>query len=185
MLLAALSQYARTQPDQTALQGPTTLNDSQLSNSSLSYAQLHMQISATATALHATFASAPQSPTIVPTIAIALENHAAWVVVDLATIANKSPLVPLPAFFSIAQMRHAVLDAGVNALITDNPAHFEAIFSDMIVSTSTIEIARKTLTVFRLSDFSGPDLLKPNQKLPADTTKITYTSGTTGSPKGV
>lgn len=185
MLLAALSQYARTQPDQTALQGPTTLNDSQLSNSSLSYAQLHMQISATATALHATFASAPQSPTIVPTIAIALENHAAWVVVDLATIANKSPLVPLPAFFSIAQMRHAVLDAGVNALITDNPAHFEAIFSDMIVSTSTIEIARKTLTLFRLSDFSGSDLLKPNQKLPADTTKITYTSGTTGSPKGV
>lgn len=111
------------------------------------------------------------------TLAIALDNHPAWVVIDLAAMACHLPLVPLPLFFSDTQLLHAITDAGANMLITDNPQRFSAILGDVISTQKALIIAGKHLTQFSLAVKTKP--------LPENTAKITYTSGTTGQPKGV
>ena len=107
------------------------------------------------------------------TLALAVDNHPAWVALDIAAAANKTPLVPIPAFFSDQQILHAVNDAGAKVFITDHPHRFTLLFVALIIQKSTIVIAGKRLTMLKL------DI--PTQALPASTAKITYTSGTTGS----
>lgn len=160
MLLEQLAKYAQTQSQQLALQGQ---------NLALSYAELHASIASTQKML------APLAGT--NTIALAVENSPTWVVLDLAAMANKNATVPLPTFFSATQIQHAVLDAGANILITDNAEHYQSLFADLIVLSSKFTLAGKSLTVFRLN--------VPSKTLPLGTVKITYTSGTTGKPKGV
>lgn len=160
MFFEQLAQYARSQADHIAIQGQ---------NNALSYGELHSSVLALQAKL-ANFAN--QS-----TIALAIENSPAWVVLDLAAMANANPTVPLPAFFSAAQMQHAMLDAGANILVTDNAEQYRALFADFIQVSSKFTLAGKSLTVFRLN--------VPSKTLPIGTAKITYTSGTTGNPKGV
>lgn len=110
-------------------------------------------------------------------IALSLDNHPAWIIVDLASMVNNIPLVPLPLFFSDAQLLHAINDAGANTLITDTPSRFIALLGETITSQTTLTVANKKLTQLSLST--------AKQNLQANTAKITYTSGTTGTPKGV
>ncbi|HSI28963.1 MAG: AMP-binding protein [Methylophilus sp.] len=110
-------------------------------------------------------------------IAVAIANHPAWVLLDLTALGSEIPSVPLPFFFTNAQILHAVLDAGAGTLITDEPERFCQIFNDRITRKTTIIVAGKRLMQL--------DLRVPEQALPKGTAKITYTSGTTGNPKGV
>lgn len=110
-------------------------------------------------------------------IAVAVANHPAWVLLDIAALGYEIPSVPIPFFFTDAQILHAVLDAGAGTLITDEPERFCPIFEDRIVRKATIIVAGKRLMQL--------DLRVPTCELPAGTAKITYTSGTTGNPKGV
>lgn len=164
MLIETVAKYARERRMDIALQGMDILLD---------YQDLFAEI----TRLQARF-SEYKKPV---TLAIAMENHPAWVIADLAAMACSLPLgltlVPLPLFFSSSQLQHAITDAGVNTLITDNPQRFSAILGNLIASQSTLQIANKTLTQF--------DLSTQTKNLARHTAKITYTSGTTGQPKGV
>jgi long-chain acyl-CoA synthetase len=103
-------------------------------------------------------------------VAFSLENSPRWVVLDLALTKLARPSVPLPLFFNDAQRHHALAQAGVVTLITDRPPLGEAHFASVPVLGRDLYLA------------SHP--CEP-VALPPGTAKITFTSGTTGQPKGV
>lgn len=105
----------------------------------------------------------------VRTLATLLDNGAAWVVADLAAARAAVVHVPLPLFFTPAQRAHVLESAGVDALLRpaapgDSPA-------------LAFELAGSPLALQRLPHAPVA--------LPRGTVKITYTSGTTGAPKGI
>jgi long-subunit acyl-CoA synthetase (AMP-forming)/pyrroloquinoline quinone (PQQ) biosynthesis protein C len=100
-------------------------------------------------------------------IALLADNSAGWVILDLAAIALARPLVPLPLFLSDEQRRHAIAQIGAAWLISDGGAAGEQAF----------DVAGTT--------FFSAKLNGSHVALPQNTAKITFTSGTTGAPRGV
>lgn len=114
-------------------------------------------------------------------VALCLDNAPEWVIVDLALLTTRLPCVPLPLFFSAQQQAHAVTDAGVECVITDQPERcIERLRSGGLpaVRDTDLHVAGRRLAFIRLG-------ARPAAALPRGTVKITYTSGTTGTPKGV
>jgi long-subunit acyl-CoA synthetase (AMP-forming) len=99
-------------------------------------------------------------------VAVRLPNSLAWVVVDLALIRLGWTSLPLPSFFTDAQRDHAMRDAGA-ALLIELELEAEG---DLSVAGTALRVTPLHL---------------PARALPAGTAKITYTSGSTGQPKGV
>lgn len=100
-------------------------------------------------------------------VAVDATNSAAWAVLDLALLELGLVSLPMPGFFTADQRRHALADAGAGWVVTDNAQ----------VGAMALRVGTETLFIQRL-DYA-PVLL------PVGTAKITYTSGTTGVPKGV
>lgn len=106
-------------------------------------------------------------------LATLLDNSPAWVVADLAAAQTGVVHVPLPVFFTPAQIAHALRSAGVDSLLTSP----EVAASWPQAAGQPIELAQRDLVLLRL----------PAERIamPPGTAKVTYTSGTTGQPKGV
>ena len=160
---ALLQIIAQHEPKQVALRG---------SEQTLTYAALNAAIDLQVQAW------SRLNSTLPPTLALAVENCPAWIILDLAAMRCNMPLVPLPFFFSPAQWLHAMQDAGASILVTDQPQLFEPLLADKISKHSEFSLAGKVLTQYELHDVNPVSL-------PVNTAKITYTSGTTGNPKGV
>lgn len=114
-------------------------------------------------------------------VGLALDNGPAWAAIDLAATEARVPLVPLPFFFSASQLAHAIRDAGIDCIHTNQPQQFESLFAGMgveVQARNECRIHGQVVTEFRLAGV-------PEVALPNGTAKITYTSGTTGQPKGV
>jgi long-subunit acyl-CoA synthetase (AMP-forming) len=105
------------------------------------------------------------------------ENGCDWAVADLAIHHLHRVNVPLPAYFTPAQMRHAIDDAGIDTLITDRRAEVMDRWPEFSVVGT---LSSNGLVVLRRA-------VDPAQRsaIPAGTTKVTYTSGSTADPKGV
>ena len=113
-------------------------------------------------------------------VALAADNGIAWLVADLACQQLDLPLLPLPTFFSPAQRRHSIADSHIDLIMVDKrldwqPTELAATAEQWQVYPTALE----GLAMYYRPPYAGDDAL------PAGTGKITYTSGSTGNPKGV
>jgi long-subunit acyl-CoA synthetase (AMP-forming) len=154
----AVSEHARLRPDAIALQG---------ADDALSYAGLIERVKACSSGL---------SRTGLHAFGLLADNGIDWAVADLAALFGDQLLVPLPPFFSPQQLQHAIRDSGLEAILTDQPERVTTLLSGQVERVDAAYAGN--LSLLRLTQAS-------TVHVPAHTAKITYTSGTTGNPKGV
>jgi len=109
-------------------------------------------------------------------VALLADNGLEWVISDLACHHANLTIVPLPLFFSDEQIRHAILNSGADTIISDRRLDADIPGATLVRENEQASIA--TIKIYRLT-------AKPSVSLPDGTQKVTFTSGTTGTPKGV
>lgn len=108
-------------------------------------------------------------------LAVLADNGPDWVIADLAALRAGIPHIPLPGFFSPAQLAHVLEQTGADTVLTDQPERIAA-----LATTPGAGFAIE-------GKWSGLVLLRRRTgeaRLPAGTAKVSFTSGSTGQPKG-
>lgn len=139
----------------------------------IDYPQLVAAIEATARWLQHTGATV---------VALQAENGIDWVIADLACQVAGLVCLPLPDFFSIEQCRNSLRSAGADLLLADNDRLATGIDSQPYQDPADRPLPpplQRSLAAWRL--FAADE--HPGR--PDGTSKITFTSGSTGAPKGV
>ncbi len=158
-LLGALRRHAASTPSHVALED---------AHGALTYGELLTLVEQLAQRLR---------DARVSVIGLLADNGRGWVLADLAAHVARVPVVPLPAFFTPAQIGHIVRAAGIDCVLTDDAAAVESALNGV---TPTTQASHSDLRAVRL-----PADAARCARLPAGTQKVTFTSGTTAEPKGV
>lgn len=163
-MIERLSLHASNNPDRVALSWP---------GGQLSYADLLLQIRATALLL---------SESGCKCLALDVANGPAWVVLDLAALESGICLIPLPPFFSAGQLQHILRHSATEAVISDNADRLRTLAGDLLNEgqVSNTIVGQQLAWINTTPTISGG-----TAPYPSGVDKITYTSGTTGEPKGV
>jgi len=156
-LFDAIAKHARENP-----QAPALLSSQQR----LDYQTLWQQIQRLASQLQQASISR---------LALQLDNGLPWALLDLACTRAGIVLIPLPQFFSLEQQAWLLKSSGADALV--GPYH-QGWHAAEPLSLFTAADVEQTVSLWRHTPANRP-------VLPTGTAKITYTSGTTGQPKGV
>lgn len=155
-ILQALERHAARHPERPSIVGTA---------SALTWRQLHTEVRTLARQLQDSRC-----------LGVLMDNSPAWIVTDLAALQAGCVNVPLPVFFSDEQLQHAIRDARIEAIITDKAERLVALFPGS--RSTTLAIAGRQYARLSLTD-------QPCDHRYVDTAKVTYTSGTTGEPRGV
>jgi len=157
-VLNAIEQHAIQKPEAIALFG---------SNHSLSYAQLASRVKICADNI---------SRMGIKRLGLLMDNCPDWVVIDLACIQVGVTLTPMPHFFSQVQLQNLCRSANIDHIATN----FLSLTKSLDISTEQLTEPLAGHPVFRT--VTGACQSSTPNPVPA---KITFTSGTTGDPKGV
>lgn len=164
-ILAAIHHHAITTPQKIALTGQTT---------QLTYAELAAQVDELANWL------IEQN---VSRAGLWGENSIEWIIADLAAWKANVTLVPLPRFFSTTQLQHVISQAQLPCLL---------VCGDIAPVADVSERSNTPVEYIYLDQLTGLDQLTDNETTTVidspgidSIAKITFTSGTTGTPKGV
>ncbi|WP_439825415.1 AMP-binding protein [Aeromonas caviae] len=156
-LFDTIARHASLTPRQPALLG---------SQSELDYQSLWQQIQQLAGVLQGAG---------IRRLALQLDNGLPWALIDLACTWAGIVVIPVPHFFSPAQQTWLLESSGADALVGPEHQGWQAASPLVLMAGRPDEQA---VPLWRRIPARLPEL-------PAGTAKITYTSGTTGQPKGV
>ncbi|MDH5182385.1 MAG: AMP-binding protein [Gammaproteobacteria bacterium] len=158
-VLEAVRGYAQTQPDNIAVSGV---------GQSLSYSDLQGEVEKLSAKLLASGSKV---------LGVFADNSPAWIIIDLAAVAADIVLVPLPVYFSDRQLVHVIQDTGIDVVFTDQHSRIKAL-NDSFQSTGAYDLFGGQISCVSTSSATTQIDIE-------NISKITYTSGTTGAPKGV
>lgn len=163
-VMNAVEKWARLTPDAIAINGV---------DQALSYAQLRAVVHNLAYYLR------HRKPRVV---AVLVDNSPAWVALDLAAQLTATAILPIPGFFSAQQINHALGNSGCDLILTDQPQRFtNASCEKLRVQPQLSALLSQQGKVWEVKLTSDQQA----DHLATAYAKITYTSGTTGEPKGV
>jgi len=112
-------------------------------------------------------------------VALYADNHVDWVLFDLACQELGLVFIPIPLFFTDRQIQHCLNSSGVDMLLTDK-ACLSPTLEDLYSSSNIYEDFKSTNTLYMRKITEQPE-----SQFPIGTQKVTFTSGSTGNPKGV
>ncbi|MBI4687663.1 MAG: AMP-binding protein [Nitrospirae bacterium] len=155
----AINNFAEDAPHSVALR--------QADGEGLTYRELRGAIITTASRL-APFSQGER-------VGLLIGSNPLWCVYDIALTLKGCIVVPIPEFFSYSQMMHIVRDSGIKKAVVEGSIA-PLIKDELIIhKTASLHEIKKQLT----HRTAMPTVRE------GDVIKITYTSGTTGAPKGV